>query len=145
PNGESIAVVNRATAKLSYAFKECGGELCLPGLIEVHPTRPLLYLAFPKKVLVYNTSARQTQGTPFVSDSWVDGMAITPDGTELLVGAPLRSQILRFDAQTLEPKGTIPTVFGVRTLAVDETRNLLLAASLATNMLDLIDLNTNQR
>jgi hypothetical protein len=143
--GDPFVVVERATGKLSYTLKNCGGELCIPGLIEIHPTRPLLYLAFPKKVLVYNTITRQTQGKPFVSASWVDGMALTPDGNELLVGAPLRSAILRFDAESLAPRGIIDTTLGVRTLTVDRERNLVLAGSLATNLVDVIDLGTHKR
>jgi DNA-binding beta-propeller fold protein YncE len=145
PNGDPVAVIDRATAKLIYTMKDCGGDLCIPGLIEIHPRRPLLYLAFPKKVLAYNTVTRQTQGRPFVSSSWVDGMALAPDGNELLVGAPLRSAILRFDATSLEPRGMIDTTFGVRTLAVDSERNLVLAGSLATNVVDVIDLETHKR
>ncbi len=72
-------------------------------------------------------------------------MAFTPDGTELLVGAPLRAAVLRFDAESLAPKGTIGTVFGVRTLAVDPDRELLVSASLATNMVDVIDLRSRRR
>ena len=53
--------------------------------------------------------------------------------------------MLRFDAESLELNGSIATVFGVRTLAVDSKRNLLLTASLATNMLDVIDLKTYRR
>jgi hypothetical protein len=145
PNGDPVAVIDRATGKLSYTMRNCGGDLCIPGLIEIHPRQPVLYLAFPKKVLAYNTITRRSQGRPFVSDSWVDGMALAPDGNELLVGAPLRSAILRFDAASLEPRGMIDTTFGVRTLAVDAERNLVLAGSLATNAVDVIDLGTHKR
>jgi DNA-binding beta-propeller fold protein YncE len=145
PKGDPVAVIDRTTGRFSYTVRDCAGGLCIPGLIEIHPSQPLLYLAFPKKVVVYNTVTRQTQGKPFVSHSWVDGMALTPDGNELLVGAPLRSKILRFDAASLEPKGTIETTFGVRTLAVDPERNLVLAGSLASNLVDVIDLRSHKR
>src|SRR5262249_57449031 len=88
---------------------------------------------------------REVAGKRFVSNEWVDGSAITPDGKELLVGVPLESSVLRFDAESLEPRGAIDTVFGVRTLTVDSERNLLLTASLATNMMDVIDLKTFRR
>jgi DNA-binding beta-propeller fold protein YncE len=142
--GYPIAVVGRDTGQLVYTMKDCEG-LCIPGLIDIHPQKPIAYLVFPKRVLAFNTVKRAIGGTPFQSDSWVDGMAFTPDGAELLVGAPLRGAILRFDAESLAPKGTIGTVFGVRTLAVDPERNLLLSASLATNMVDVIDLRTRKR
>jgi DNA-binding beta-propeller fold protein YncE len=113
-------------------------------LIEIHPSKPLLYLVFPKKVLLYNTLSRKVIAKAPIKGHWVDGMAITPDKKELLLGVPLSSTVLRLDAETLQPKGGYRTVFGVRTLAVDPERNLLLAASLATNNVDVIDLNTHE-
>jgi hypothetical protein len=142
--GNPVAVVARKTGQLLYTLRDCGG-LCIPGLIYTHPAKPLLYMAFPKKVSAYDLNTRRIAGTSTVTDQWVDGMAITPDGKELLVGVPLHSKVLRLDAETLELHGFIPTVFGVRTLAVDSERNLLLTASLATNMLDVIDLKTYER
>jgi DNA-binding beta-propeller fold protein YncE len=142
--GYPVAVVARKTGQLLYTLRDCG-ELCIPGLIHTHPTKPLLYLAFPKTVRAYDLNTRRVVGTSAVKGRWVDGMAITPDGKELLVGVPLHSEVLRFDAESLELNGSIATVFGVRTLAVDSERNLLLTASLATNMLDVIDLKTYRR
>jgi hypothetical protein len=142
--GDPVAVVDRATGKVTYTLKDCGGGPCTPALIEIHPARGLVYFTFTKKVLVYNTITRRTEGV-FASSSWVDGMALTPDGKELLVGVPLRSAILRLDAESLEPKGTIGATFGVRTLAVDPERNLVLAGSLATNIVEVIDLGTHKR
>jgi len=142
--GYPVAVVARKTGQLLYTLRDCGG-LCIPGLIYTHPTKPLLYMAFPKKVSAYDLNTRRIVGTSAVTDQWVDGMAVTPDGKELLVGVPLHSEVLRLDAETLELRGSIPTVFGVRTLAVDSERNLLLTASLATNMLDVVDLKTYKR
>ena len=46
------------------------------------------------------------------------------------------------DGDTLAVKGQIKSSFGVRTIAVDPKRNLLLTLSLVTNVLDVIDLNT---
>jgi DNA-binding beta-propeller fold protein YncE len=101
-------------------------------------------LVFPQKVLLYNTLIRKVIAKAPIKDHWVDGIAITPDEKELLLGVPLSSTVLRLDAETLQPKGGYRTVFGVRTLAVDSERNLLLAASLATNNVDVIDLNTHE-
>jgi hypothetical protein len=142
--GYPVAVVARKTGQLLYTLKDCDG-LCIPGLIHMHPDKPRLYMAFPKKVVAYDLDTRRVVSASAVNNQWVDGMEITPDGKELLVGVPLHSKVLRFDAESLELKGSIPTVFGVRTLAVDPERNLLLTASLATNMLDVIELKTHQR
>jgi len=142
--GYPVAVVARKTGELLYTLKDCDG-LCIPGLIHMHPDKPRLYMAFPKKVIAYNLDTRKVVSASAVNNQWVDGMEITPDGKELLVGVPLHSEVLQFDAESLELKGFIPTVFGVRTLAVDAERDLLLTASLATNMLDVIDLKTHRR
>jgi|GEM_PF-6248792 len=142
--GYPVAVVARKTGQLLYTLRDCG-ELCIPGLIHAHPAKPLLYMAFPKTVRAYDLNTRKVVATSAVKGQWVDGMAITPDGKELLVGVPLHSEVLRFDAESLELKGAISTVFGVRTLAVDPERNLLLTASLATNMVDVVDLKTYRR
>ena len=143
-SGYPVAVVNRESGAIRYTVRDCEG-LCIPGLIEVHPSKPLLYLMFPKKVLLYNIKLRQVVATAPINDRWLDGMVITPDEKELLVGVPLSSTIVRLDAESLQVKGTIDTVFGVRTLAIDPERRLLLTASLATNMVDVIDLGTYQR
>jgi hypothetical protein len=143
-HGYPVAVVDRESGVVRYTVRDCDG-LCIPGLIEIHPSKPFLYLAFPKKVLLYNTELRQVVAIAPIDDRWVDGAVITPDEKELLVGVPLSSTVLRLDTETLQLKGTIDTVFGVRTLAVDPERYLLLAASLATNMVDVIDLCTYKR
>ena len=142
--GYPVAVVDRESGAIRYTVKDCDG-LCTPALIEVHPTKPLLYLTFAKRVTLYNTELRKVVATAPINSRWVDGMAVTPDQKELLVGIPLSSAVLRLDAESLRLKGAIDTVFGVRTLAVDPERNLLLTASLATNMLDVIDLSTYKR
>jgi len=143
-SGYPVAVLDLESGAIRYTVRDCDG-LCIPGLIEIHPSKPLLYLVFPKKVLLYNAELRKVVATAPINDHWVDGMVVTPDEKEVLVGVPLSSKVLRLDAETLELKGAIDTVFGVRTLAVDRERNLLLTASLATNMVDVVDLGTYKR
>src|SRR5262249_42456816 len=57
-SGYPIAVVDRESGAIRYTVKDCDG-LCIPGLVEIHPSKPLLYFVFPKKVLLYNTSTRK--------------------------------------------------------------------------------------
>ena len=142
--GYPFAVVNRTSGQLVYTTRNCNG-LCIPALTYMHPTKPLLYMGFAKEMRLFNTVTRTTIGPAPAINEWVDGIAVTSDGTEALVGAPLRSTVLRLDDESLELKGTIGTVFGVRTLSVDSERDLLLTASLATNALDVIDLKTSRR
>jgi DNA-binding beta-propeller fold protein YncE len=70
---------------------------------------------------------------------------MTPDQTEVLVASPVHSEVLRFDAETLDLKGSIPSIFGVRSLAIDPVRKLLLCGSMVNNLLEVIDLETNKR
>jgi len=144
--GFPFLVSNRATGELVYSLKHCDGEVCTPYRILLHPSKPLLYMGFKKKkLLAYDTQLRQVVASAEVGDRWMDGIALTPSLDELLVGAPVSSAVLRFDAATLKPKGRIATVFGVRSLAVDPVRNLLFTASLLRNKLDVIDLKTMSR
>ncbi len=147
-NGEELppfAVVNRTTGRLSYTLKRCGGRPCDPGTILLHPRKPVLYMSFWEGLLAYDTKLRKTVASFKTGNRWLARMAMTPSRDELLVAAAVSSAVLRFDAETLEPKGRIGTVFGVRTLATDPGRNLLLAGSLVTGWLDVINLETNSR
>ena len=141
-----IVVVERTTGKVLYGLQWCDGGFCNPGNILPHPGKPLLYMCFIDRVLAYDTKLRKAAASSQAGDRWIgDKMALTPDQQELLVPSPLHSDVLRFDALTLEFKGRIGTVFGVRALAVDASRNLLLAGSGLTSMVDVIDLRTRRR
>lgn len=71
-----------------------------------------------------------------------DRMAYLTDKNEVLLTVPAASRIMRYDAETLDYKGDFASIFGVRTLAIDATRRLLLCASLATGEVAVIDLDT---
>ncbi|TAJ85700.1 hypothetical protein EPO44_16235 [bacterium] len=96
-------------------------------------------------MVVYNTELRKFVASFDAGKRWLERMDMTPDQQELLVSAPVNSVILRFDPETLEFRGIIGAVLGVRTLAVDPVRNLLLTGSLISNMLEVIDLETKAR
>lgn len=112
-----------------------------------HPTRPLLYMALDEEeeLVAYDIASRKFVARFNAKGLHLERMALTPDGSELLVAAPLHSAVLRLNSDTLEWKGRIDTVMGVRTLNVDPVRNLLLTGSLISNMLDVIDLKTGSR
>lgn len=71
-----------------------------------------------------------------------DRMAHLPDKNEILLTVPVSSRIQRYDAETLAYKGEFPALFGVRTLAIDTKRRLLICGSLATGQIAIIDLDT---
>jgi hypothetical protein len=120
-----------------------------PGNLALHPGRPWLYMSFLRRVnelLVYDMQRHQIiKHAP--APERLDRMIFAPGehGLDLFVSAPLDAQVLWFDAETLERKGTIPTVFGGRAIAVDAERRLLLCGSLVTHTLEVIDLTTGQR
>ncbi len=140
-----IVVVERTTGKPLYALRWCNG-FCNPGHILLHPDKELLYMGFIDRVLAYDTKLGRVAAYSKAGNRWMgDRMLLNPDLKELLYPSPLHSAVLRFDAETLEFKGRIRTVFGVRGLAIDSGRNLLLTVSGLTNMLDVIDLKTRKR
>jgi hypothetical protein len=112
----------------------------------LHPRRPLLYMSFMRRsrdLLAYdidsNRIVRRQETHPRI-----DQMAFWEDRSEVLIVSPLHSAVLRYDAETLEPKGEFKAPFGVRTLAVDDRRNLLLSGSLVNNRLAVIDLESGR-
>jgi DNA-binding beta-propeller fold protein YncE len=146
PSVSPIVVVERTTGRPVYALQWCDDGFCNPGHILLHQNNGLMYMGFIDRILAYDTRRRRVTARIQVGERWIgDRLALTPDQAELLYPSPLHSAVLKFDAQTLEFKGRIPTVFGVRGLTVDPVRNLLLTASGFTNMLDVIDLKTEKR
>ena len=115
--------------------------------ILLHPRRPLLYMnSFydrSNEIIVYDLESLEISNRTLMTER-MDRMAYLEFVNELLVTIPVKSKIYRLDADTLALKGQIKSSFGVRTMAVDTKRNLLLTVSLVTNIMDVIDLNTHQ-
>jgi DNA-binding beta-propeller fold protein YncE len=133
---------DRMTGKILYTMQ------LNPWNILMHPSKPILYMRFfyDRKVVAYDTKARRiVRSIQVPKDHALQGMAMTPDQSELLVASTVHSKVLRFDADTLEWKGSIDAVFGVRSLAVDPARNLLFCGSMVNDMLEVIDLGTYKR
>ena len=74
--------------------------------------------------------------------SHVDRIAFLEQTNEVLLVDPTRSRIARFDADTLEAKGYIDAMFGVRAIAIDRPRNLLFCGSLVNGEIVVMDLVT---
>jgi hypothetical protein len=120
-----------------------------PSNIALHPAKPWLYMSFLRRInelLVYDLQRQQIIKRASAPER-LDRMIFAPgdDGLDLFISAPMDSRVLWFDAETLERKGAIPTVFGGRAIAVDAERRLLLCGSLVTHTLEVIDLTTRQR
>jgi hypothetical protein len=120
-----------------------------PGCIYLDPGAPRLYMSFfrrNRELIVYDTQALQIVKRVPVDRRLDRMMLVTTEGeSELLAPSAIDSAILRFEADSLEFKGSIPSLFGARAIAVDPARHLLLSGSLVTNMLEVIDLNSQTR
>lgn len=111
----------------------------------VHPDKSVYYMGFHEKIMAYDLDRREVVAQFDPGQNWfMERMELSPGHHELFVAATADSAVLRLHPETLALKGSIDTVFGVRTLAVDRVRNLLLTASLVSNMLEVIDLTTEE-
>lgn len=145
----SEADVNEGTAMLVLDAK--GGRVRAglsddPGNLLRHPDQALIYMSFfrrdPGLAVLSPDSGRILRRTS--TEHRLDRMAYWRAADELLVAAPTTSSVMRFDASTLESRGTIPAVPAVREIAVDEQRGLLICGSLVTGTVSVRDLETGR-
>lgn len=114
------------------------------GNILKHPSKPWLYLSFFRRrneVLLYDLEARSILRST-AADAQAERMVYWKAGNELLVTSPVKSRIMRFDADSLSPKGYFLAPFGARAIALDERRQLLLCGNIATGYVLIVDLRT---
>jgi hypothetical protein len=135
-DGKAFIVLDRLTGELRDQRDIDASSLLL------EPATSRLFLSFFRRsnqLKVYDLKTLSISAE-VPAPHYVDRMALLKDRRELLLVAPTQSRIFRFDAETLAPKGHINAIFGVRVLAVDEKRNLLLSGSLATGEVAILDL-----
>ena len=103
----------------------------MPPPARLDPPEQEFDVFFPSSEMRRLSSLDMTSNT-YVADRHVetrlDGVAVDPEAKQVLVASPLQSSILRFDESSLEPAAAIPAMFGVRSLAVDRTRGLIICA-----------------
>ena len=136
--GEPFVLLDRTTGRtLDRQLYDPGHILLLQGRSQM----AMSFFRRSNRLLIYDLDqraiVRQVSAPPRV-----DRMELIPDTNELLLSVPVESRIMRYNANTLKPLGTIPAIFGVRVLATDTKRNLLLAGSLVTGEVVFIDLKT---
>jgi DNA-binding beta-propeller fold protein YncE len=116
------------------------------GNLVVAPNRSKEYMDFFRRksgLLVYDIANRKIVQRVELPEH-ADRMAVRERENELLVALPMDSRVMRFDADTLEHKGSFSATFGVRTIAIDRANNLLFCASLVNGLLQIIDLATGK-
>lgn len=138
--GYSFLVLRRADGAVLDRRHEDAGNVIR------HFQEPLLYLSYFRRsnqVKAYDLRSLQIVAETR-SDKRVDRMLVHERTGELLVTSPLKSEIVRYDASALAELGRWKSIFGIRVLALDQARNLLLGGSLATGQLAVIDASTGR-
>jgi DNA-binding beta-propeller fold protein YncE len=139
--GDPLIVLDRSNGQMVARADLDAGNLLK------HPSRSWVYLTFFRRrseVMLYDLEARSViRRAP--ADPRAERMAFWKTKNELLVTSPIESRVLRFDADTLTPKGYLAALFGVRAIALDEARQLLLCGNIATGHLIVVDLRTGAR
>jgi hypothetical protein len=117
-----------------------------PGNMLLRSRTSRLYLSFFRRrtgILAYDlrtlSIVAEAPAPPLAS-----GMYFLEPANEVLLEVPAQSRVLRFDADTLAPKGHIEAPFGVRGLAFDPKRKILLCGSLITGEVTVIELETGR-
>ena len=131
-------VVDRITGEVTFDEPLNAWNLYL------HPNENILYLGprfQEKKYYLFDTEKHQVVNA-FETDELGDRMILDENRNELLIAAPSKSRISRYDPMTFEYLGSIQANWGVRSLAIDREHDLLFAGSLVDNTLIVIDLNT---
>jgi hypothetical protein len=134
--GYPFVVVDRATGKIVDHQPEAGGNMTLD------PERSRAYLSYfrrESKVLIYDLQARAIVKNAAIGPH-AERMALWKSENELLVTLPPQSEIARVDLDTLEVKGYIPALFGVRAISMDPREKLLFIGSIATGEMKILDL-----
>jgi hypothetical protein len=116
------------------------------GNILLHPGDDRLFMSFFRRrgMLMTYDLRRGEIVAETEAPRRVDRMAYLPSEGEVLLAVPTESRILRYDAATLALKGQIPSIFGIRSMAVDTERGLLLGASLVSGEVVVTDLRTGR-
>lgn len=145
-DGSPIAIVDRTTGKVIQRLPYQDNSFIMR-----HPRFPILYLSFfPTKarrlpqrrgVMRYDLQRRRPTHEALV-DLRLDRLAFWDGGDELFAADPTHSRVLRLDPNTLELRGVVRSMLGVRSLAVDNQRALLLTGSTVSGRLQVTDLRT---
>ena len=107
-----------------------------------HPFRPYAYLSTfrgASRLSLYDLAERRVRAETTAATR-SHRMAYWQSKNEVLLAASTEARIQRFDADTLAAKGSFAAPFGVRAMAVDELRQLMLCASSTAGTITRIDL-----
>lgn len=151
PISGTLTLASEADAQVGSPFiiydLESGAVLARrseePGNLLVRPGSAHVYMSFFRRsqgIAVLDLMTREIVASG-PTDARMDRMEYDADADEVLVASPATGRVLRFDAQTLAPHGAFPVVFGVRVMAIDRARGVMLAGSLATGQVAMVKLS----
>lgn len=149
---DTIAVVSEADVRSGHSFvvlRRGSGEVLDkrnddPGNVLLDERESRLYLSYFRRlsgVRIYDLRTLQL-GPLTPADGRADRMALY--GDQLLLASPLRSRIMRYDAATLSQVAATRASFGVRVMAVDESRDLIVYGSLVTGIVHVAEGRTGK-
>lgn len=141
PDGAYMLVVDQANGRVLSRENYDAGNIFL------NPHKPVLYLSFFQRgeaVYGYDLLQRKIVSR-YVTPYRGGRMLFDPKTNELLVCLPLQGEVLRLDADTLEKKGSYKVTSGVRAIAIDETRRVMMVGSLLTGKVALYDMTTGTK
>jgi hypothetical protein len=138
--GAPFLLIDRDTgAVLDRRTEQAGNLLARPG-------SDLVYLSFFRRgqgVLAYDAGAGEVVASA-ATDERVDRMAFDAHRGELLVASPMAGRVLRYGADRLDRRHSVKTIFGVRVIAIDDRRDLMLVGSLATGRVAAVSLTDHR-
>lgn len=139
-DGKPFIVVDSSTGQVRDRRDLDSGNILLV------PQTSRLYLSFfrrSERLMTYELHTSSISAE-VPAPHHADRMAFVERNNELLLAAPAHSQIVRYDAATLARRGEIAAILGVRVLAVDGERNLVLCGSFLTGEIAVIDLASSK-
>ena len=154
PYSNTLTVVSEADVQTGdpfFVFDASSGAVLdkrdlEAGNLLLHPDKPILYANFFRRVcgvVAYDLETRSVIGEA-PTDARTDRMEFDPMHQELLIASPAEARIERFDPLTLESKGMIKSIFGGRSIEVDEANDVMLVPSLISGRVAMIGLSDHK-
>lgn len=159
-DGQGSAKVAFDNESGTIAVKQEENKLWILNMDDLEPVAPAIevrnsdVLIFDKTSRKYllslfrdnkNFKAISTDGKVLLDVPAAENQQVIATSTrrkEIYLALPLKKQIYVYDAQNMLLKRKIPTVFGVRGVVYDDVNDVLIASSMCTGYVDIIDLKS---
>lgn len=145
-DGAPVYVIDRPTGKVRHTIYDAAPGAPLVGAAHLltHPDGSRIYFSTFRRtsalLMIDLKSGRVARVSP--ADERADRMEYRRPTNEIWLSLPVESRLARYDADSLELKGYLKSIFGVRVMAIDEQRGLILLGSFTTGRLAVYDMKT---